>query len=84
MKKRKNYVTIDIVLASFCALMIVIGMNNQSFLETNVEVLARSEGGGFGPMCSQTGTQGTYNLKKCSECTNFGKYAMDRVAYCPK
>ena len=49
----------------------------------NIEALARSEGGGFGAMCSQTGTPGNYRMKDCSNCSgSMGSYAMDKVAYC--
>lgn len=49
----------------------------------NLEALARSESDGLGPMCSQTGNAGTYYMKLCSNCSgSYGKYAMDKVAYC--
>ena len=49
----------------------------------NIEALARSESDGLGPMCSQTGNAGIYYMKLCSDCSgSFGKYAMDKVAYC--
>ena len=49
----------------------------------NVEALADDEGGGFGPMCSQSGTPGTYRMKLCSHCKgSMGNFAMDYVAFC--
>ncbi len=49
----------------------------------NVEALARNEGGGFGKICSQTGTLGTHRMKLCSNCNDsLGNYAMDMVAFC--
>ena len=51
--------------------------------EANVEALTRNEGGGFGPMCSQTGKSGNYRMKLCTDCDGLmGDYAMDYVAFC--
>ena len=54
-----------------------------NLFNANVEALANSEIGGSGVMCSQTGNDGTYYMKLCSNC-NGGKdyYAMDAVAFC--
>mgnify|MGYP003554743139 FL=1 len=58
--------------------------NTNELVDANVEVLARTESGGFGPMCSQTGMSGTYRMKLCSNCNGkFGDYALDSFAYCP-
>lgn len=72
-----------------CALIISFNVsiddyrNTNELFDANVEVLARTEIGGFGPMCSQTGVSGTYRMKLCSNCNGtFGDYAMDSVAYC--
>ncbi len=52
--------------------------------DANVEALTRSESGGFGPMCSQTGNSGEHFIKLCSNCEGKSDYyALDRVAYCP-
>lgn len=53
-----------------------------SVFASNVEALARSEVGGSGSMCSQSGNEGDYYMKLCSKCRGFDYYAMDRVAFC--
>ncbi len=54
-----------------------------AIFEANVEALTRGESSGFGPMCSQTGTQGEWLMKLCSDCDAPLKlYDMDRVAFC--
>lgn len=59
---------------------------SDDLFQENLEVLADGEGWpGFGPMCSQTGTPGTYIMKLCSSCSGgMGYYAMDYVAFCTK
>ena len=60
------------------------GKNSMGELfNANVEALTRSESGGFGSMCSQTGKWGNYRMKLCSACNGpVGDYAMDYVAFC--
>lgn len=56
---------------------------SDAIFEANVEALTRGESSGFGPMCSQTGTQGEWLMKLCSDCDAPLKlYDMDRVAFC--
>ncbi|MCM1177400.1 MAG: hypothetical protein NC308_04370 [Clostridium sp.] len=85
--KHKLLVAVGAVLAAAAVSVLVYVRNGNNamdeFFNANVEALARSEGSGFGPMCSQTGNPGTYRMKLCSNCNgNLGNYAMDRVAYC--
>ena len=59
------------------------GSQSDPIFEANVEALTRNEGGGFGPMCSQTGKSGNYRMKLCTDCDGpMGDYAMDYVAFC--
>ncbi len=64
------------------ALRAIVSQSDPIF-EANVEALTRNEGGGFGPMCSQTGKSGNYRMKLCTDCDGpMGDYAMDYVAFC--
>ena len=57
--------------------------NYDDMFSANVEALADQESGGFGPMCSQTGTPGNFMMKRCSNCNGpLRSYAMDYVAFC--
>lgn len=80
--KKRVLVILSMSLLLAASMVTFIKKSEMAIFETNVEVLARSEGGGFGPMCSKTGNPGSYNMKLCSECVSNGKYAMDVVAFC--
>ena len=83
MKKIYALIAAVVVLAAASVAIIVNAGKPDSFFEANVEALADVESGGFGPMCSKTGTSGTYTMKLCSNCSgSFGHYAMDVVAFC--
>lgn len=87
MKKKNNAVAllvIAIVIGAgfFCGL----SKHTNAYLEMNVEALSDpelEEMDGSSEMCSQTGNEGAYTMKRCGYCSgSLGKYAMDRVAYC--
>ena len=82
---KKTIITISVVAVMAVAAVCVfctVKANENPFLNANVEALARTESGGFGPMCSQTGKAGDYYMGYCPHCDRFGYYAMDRVAFC--
>lgn len=82
--KRAFVVFVAVVVCAFASVTIIKMNSNANFsvFESNVEALARSEISGSGTMCSQTGKEGSYYMKRCSSCRGFDYYAMDRVAYC--
>lgn len=76
-----------LVASALTVLAVVVFVKNSRDIESelfsaNVEALVRSESGDFGPMCSKTGTSGSYYMKLCSSCRSFDYYEMDVVAYC--
>ena len=84
---KKTVITISVVAAMAVAAVCIfctVKANENPFLNANVEALARTESGGFGPMCSQTGKAGNYRMKLCSNnCSGgYGLYQMDAVAFC--
>ncbi|MBO5194013.1 MAG: hypothetical protein J6B62_03875 [Bacteroidales bacterium] len=85
--KRNIFLAAGAVLVA-AAVSVFVYVKNENYsmnelFNANVEVLARSESGGFGPQCSKTGSSGTNRMKLCSDCNGpFGDYAMDVVAYC--
>lgn len=82
MKKLYCYLSGLIVLVA-SAVLFVHSQKRVDFIDANVEALAETEAGGFGPMCSKTGIGGTYRMKLCSDCSgSWGNYAMDVVAFC--
>ncbi len=82
MKKFYYYLAGAIVLVA-SAVVFVHSRKSVDFIDANVEALAETEAGGFGPMCSKTGSSGTYRMKLCSDCSgSWGNYAMDVVAFC--
>lgn len=80
MKKKIIISIVALLILSFgiCSLAKI---RNSSILYDNIEALAGTEGGS-GVMCSQTGSLGSFYMKRCSDCNSFGRYAMDSVAYC--
>mgnify|MGYP007097425710 FL=1 len=54
MKKFYYYLAGAIVLVASAAVY-VYSHNSVDFIDANVEALAETEAGGFGPMCSKTG-----------------------------
>lgn len=83
MKKLIALLAASALTVSAAVVFVKNGRNNESELfSANVEALVRSESGGFGPMCSKTGTSGSYYMKLRSSCRSFGYYDMDVVAYC--
>lgn len=82
---KKTFAILFAVIVCAFASVAVIKMNSNadfSVFDLNVEALARSEVGGSGSMCSQSGNEGDYYMKLCSKCRGFDYYAMDRVAFC--
>ena len=83
MKKVVLLAAATVVLAAAAAVAIHANRQANPVFEANVEALTRQEGGLFGPMCTQTGTPGSYRMKRCSDCDGmFGDYALDVVAWC--
>lgn len=83
MKKLIALLAASALTVSAAVVFVKNGRNNESELfSANVEASVRSESGGFGPMCSKTGTSGKYYMKLCPSCTSFGYYEMDIVAFC--
>lgn len=82
---KKKLFTISAVLIVILAVWVLKNSNyykKYECLSVNVDALSRSESG-FGAMCSQTGSSGSYRMKLCNNCGgSFGLYAMDAVAFC--
>ncbi len=85
--KKSFLIAAGAALAAIAVSVFVYANNGKNEMDdlfyANVEALARNEGGGFGPICSQTGYRGTHYMKLCSNCSvPMGNYDNSRVAFC--
>jgi len=82
MKKYFCYLVGAIVLVA-SAVIFVHSRKSVDFIDANVEALAETEAGGFGPICSKTGIEGDHLMHLCSDCSATPqKYKADVWAFC--
>lgn len=82
---KKIYALLSAVVLAAASIAATVSANSSdSLFNANVEALADTEAGGFGPMCSKTGLSGDYYVKKCTDCNGpAAKYDISVSAFCP-
>lgn len=83
MKKILLTITLLTIVCSTTLVLLAQTTSTSYSVLQNVDYIVKDDFGALGPMCSQTGNPGSVRMKLCSNCPGqFGKYAMDRVAFC--